>query len=94
MTDSVNHPLEREICPNCGGYTVRSKHCDEWDCEDGWIDEHESDPINFSPGEEYTMCEECCGTGRVRWCSDCGCDITRHEWVRENKRRLFEDTEQ
>ena len=74
-------------CPNCGAHAVRSKSCEEWDCDDGWIDEHEDDPINFAPGEEYVMCDECCGTGNVTWCTKCGCDITRREYLEERRKR-------
>ena len=67
-------------CPRCGELAVRSRYCDELDCDDGWIDESESDPINFGPGEEYVMCRECFGTGVVRWCSKCGCDLNYEEY--------------
>jgi hypothetical protein len=73
--------IEDEACPQCGAYEVRSRLCDQAYCDDGWCDEHESDPINFSPGEEYSMCNECLGTGILRWCSGCGFDITRYEYT-------------
>ena len=66
-------------CPKCGDLETRSRACDEWNCDDGLIDEHEDDPINFARGEEFSMCQECFGTGIVRWCSKCGCDISSHE---------------
>lgn len=72
-------------CPKCGEYEVRSCHCDAFPCDDGWCDEHEDDPINFGPGEEYTMCHECLGTGVVQWCAKCGCDVTRHDYQQRNK---------
>lgn len=58
-------------CPNCGTNT-RSRHCTSLFCEDGYIDEYEDDPINFAPGEEYSRCDECHGTGIERWCPNCG----------------------
>ncbi len=69
-----------EACPKCGESAVRSRSCQVFDCDDGWIDEYHDDPINFLPGEEISMCHECCGTGVERWCSKCGCDITRLEY--------------
>ena len=74
-------------CPRCGEYEVRSRRCDEWDCDDGWIDESESDPINVAPGEKYTMCRECFGTGYVRWCSKCGCDLNYLEYKQRKANR-------
>lgn len=69
-------------CPRCGAHEVRRRGCDEIGCEDGWYDEHDCDAINFAPGESYSMCEECCGTGDLVWCSSCGLDITRHEHMK------------
>jgi hypothetical protein len=71
-----------EACPRCGQREVRQRGCDDWGCDEGWIDEHDDDPINFSPGEEFTMCRECLGTGVLRWCAGCGLDITRHEHLK------------
>lgn len=71
-------------CPKCGEDQVRWRHCDVLDCDDGYIDEHHDDPVNFGPGELYTTCHECCGTGVVRWCAACGCDITRLRSALEN----------
>ena len=67
-------------CPRCGEFAVQSRRCDEWDCDDGWIDESEDDPVNFAPGESLVMCRECFGTGVVRWCSKCGCDLNYEEY--------------
>lgn len=49
---------------------------DDYELDDGYIDGYEEDPINFSPGEELTVCEECKGTGFQRWCPGCGADFT------------------
>jgi hypothetical protein len=78
-------------CPECGEYEVRSRDCYEITCDDGWCDEYEDDPINFAPGEEYTMCHECLGTGVLRWCAKCGCDITRREYFERNKKAKTDD---
>lgn len=66
-------------CPRCGEQELRWRDCDQIGCEDGFIDEHDDDPVNFAPGEESYMCEECFGTGSQKWCSKCGLDITRQE---------------
>ncbi len=71
-------------CPKCGERECRSRYCDSINCDDGWCDEHEDDPINFAPGEEYVMCRECFGTGILRWCSKCGCDLNYYE-LRQRK---------
>ena len=83
MTLDDDGELTDERCPWCRAYTVRSRGCDE--CDDGWCDEHESDPVNFAPGEEYTLCRECLGAGAVCWCSDCGFDVTRHGWQKSDR---------
>lgn len=82
MRDDTMH--EDEPCPKCGEYEVLSRHCDEIQCEDGWCDEYEDDPINYSPGEKYTRCNECLGTGILRWCRKCGFDITAYEFQKRS----------
>lgn len=62
-------------CPACGHHTTHFRHCAE--CDSGFIDEHDDDPINFAPGEEFTVCQECCGHGIERWCPKCGADYWR-----------------
>jgi rRNA maturation protein Nop10 len=62
-------------CPHCGNATLHFRHCHEIGCEDGYIDEYDEDPINYSPGEELRQCEECHGTGIQRWCPACGKDV-------------------
>ncbi len=61
-------------CPACGNNFTHSRGCTVIHCEDGWIDEYEDDPINFSPGEELLECQECHGTGVEQWCPKCGAD--------------------
>lgn len=65
-----------EECPKCGYVPIRWKNCDVIGCEDGYIDMYDEDPVFFSPGE-MEMCDECCGTGIVRWCPECGQDLQR-----------------
>lgn len=59
-------------CPICGHCPTRSRSCTAISCDEGWIDCYEDDAINYAPGEEYEMCEECQGTGVVHWCPSCG----------------------
>lgn len=60
-------------CKKCGHAPTRRKDCPALDCEDGEIDEHEDDPINYPPGS-FQDCNECNGTGFVDWCPKCGAD--------------------
>lgn len=71
-------------CPKCGEHKVMSRYCDAFNCDYGYCDEYEDDPINFAPGEEYVLCRECFGTGVMRWCSGCGCNISFYEYRLRN----------
>jgi hypothetical protein len=62
-------------CPRCNHWQTRRAKCYELFCEDGWIDEYESDAINFSPGEAYEKCDLCQGTGYLWWCPECKADL-------------------
>lgn len=62
-------------CPACGNEITHSMLCRE--CDDGWNDEYDDDPINFTPGESYMRCRECDGEGIQRWCPKCGADYWR-----------------
>lgn len=62
-------------CRACGSEITHHRYCDR--CDGGFIDEHETDPINFAPVEEERECEECHGHGIQRWCPKCGADY----WV-------------
>jgi len=75
--------LEDEACPRCGEYQVHFRSCDQIGCEDGWCDEHDDDPINFAPGQEYAMCRECYGFGVLRWCRACGLDLNWEAYKKE-----------
>ncbi len=68
-----------EQCPKCGEYDVRSQYCIVTGCDDGYIDEYDDDAINFSPGQEFRVCEECRGRGFVRWCAKCGWDMNKEQ---------------
>lgn len=62
-------------CPKCGHSPLHSRTCTNW-CDKGYKDESEDDPINFMPGEAFTECEECRGTGLERWCPGCGANLS------------------
>jgi len=68
-------------CPKCGHSPLHSRDCTNW-CDDGYMDEYDDDPINFSPGQEFSKCPECYGTGIERWCPSCGENLSdvKIEW--------------
>lgn len=72
--DDPDHEFyEEPRCPDCGAET-ESDLCDVIGCDDGWIDDYDDDPVNYSPGESYEECTNCSGTGIVRWCPKCEVD--------------------
>lgn len=70
-----DYELDDLACPACGHEPTHSRCCGE--CDDGYNDEYDDDPINFTPGESLIRCAECHGTGIERWCPQCGADY----WV-------------
>lgn len=77
MDDYEIDDYDGEGCPQCGHYPTHARRCSVVGCDDGWIDMHEyDDPLFFDEGETE-MCEECNGTGWLRWCPSCGCDLQR-----------------
>lgn len=66
-------------CPKCNHSPLHSRDCTNW-CEDGFFDEHDEDPVNFSPGEVELPCDECKGTGIERWCPNCGENLSGHQF--------------
>lgn len=71
-------------CPKCGHEPIQYRDCTGWNCDDGYADEYEDDPINFRPGESLYKCEECSGTGVEVWCPKCGEDLSGHNFNDEN----------
>lgn len=59
-------------CPNCVAARTLIRDCK--DCDDGFIDLHESDPDWFDE-DEIETCLLCRGSGFVHWCSLCGYDF-------------------
>lgn len=74
--------VETYQCPVCGARAVLSRTCNNVHCDEGFIDEYEDDPINFSPGESVYPCPDCYGTGTETWCSSCGLDVTLY-WIEQ-----------
>lgn len=70
MTD---YEKEDITCPNCQHFPIHWRRCE---CENGWIDAYDNDPINYSEGEYETRCLVCSGTGIERWCPGCGTDLS------------------
>lgn len=66
-------------CPKCEHSPVHFRDCTS--CEDGYNDEYESDPINFTPGESLIKCDECLGSSVEVWCPKCGYNISQHNYV-------------
>jgi hypothetical protein len=62
-------------CPYCKHSPLHSRDCTNF-CQDGVFDEADDDPINFYPGECFTPCPECLGTGVERWCPNCGKNLS------------------
>lgn len=77
MTIDSDYELDDRPCPKCNNPITHWRYCEEMYCDDGYIDEYEFDAINYAPGEEYTECEECHGTGVQWWCPNCGADLNR-----------------
>lgn len=71
MDDGINHDYDSE-CPHCGHSPICWRDCTELGCEDGFMDAHDDDSINYAPGELIYKCNECNGTGTISWCPGCG----------------------
>lgn len=56
-------------CKKCGG-DLEWIDCWQHDCEDGWYDLHDEDPINYEPGDR-ARCNECDGNGGWSVCRAC-----------------------
>jgi hypothetical protein len=55
-------------CPRCSE-PVRQRQCTALDCEDGYFDGYEDDPLWYDPGD-LVRYSECGGKGVVRWWSE------------------------
>ena len=59
-------------CPFCEHSPIHYRDCSSLFCNDGYTDEYDDDPINFSPGELEVECADCKGTTVEVWCPECG----------------------
>lgn len=57
-----------DLCPVCGHYQDWQR-CTVIGCDDGYVDEHDDDPVNYAEGEEYYPCPECRGRGGYWICT-------------------------
>lgn len=74
---SDDYEFDDYACPKCGHEPTHVRRCTNYACDDGWIDMHEfDDPMLFDEGD-VERCDECGGTGSIRWCPNCGYDIGR-----------------
>lgn len=55
-------------CPKCDN-ELAVESCHGLGCEDGYYED--DDGVN---GAEQFRCDECCGTGTISWCKECGWD--------------------
>lgn len=62
--------LYDDNCPRCGNLMYR-QDCPVVDCDDGWIDVYEHDPLWYDP-DDYEICQDCEGRGHHIWCPNCG----------------------
>jgi hypothetical protein len=72
MSESLLHPDfddDRSACPKCGG-DMEWADCWMIDCEGGWYDLSEEDPVNYGPGD-MARCSNCDGEGGWLYCPDC-----------------------
>lgn len=83
MSFSDDYDIDDIVCPNCRTQ-LHSRDCSQIGCNDGFIDAHNDDPLNYSPGESYEKCGECHGTGIERWCPNCG-----WQWRGESLKKFY-----
>lgn len=72
-----------ECCPKCDHSPIHYRDCTEFHCDEGYIDENNLDPINFTEGESLIICGECYGSGIEQWCPKCGYNISAHNYIME-----------
>ena len=70
-----DYEISDEPCPKCKHDITHWRLCD---CDDGYCDAHDGDPINYMPGEIEYLCHTCKGTGVVSWCPSCGANLIKY----------------
>ncbi len=73
MPTFSDYEIGYEPCPFCGHDEIHWRRCGALDCDDGFVDLYEDDPLWYNPGD-IGMCQECHGTGTEQWCPKCGRD--------------------
>ena len=76
MIDDYDYEYGEEECPKCNHEHTHYRFCTSLYCEDGFVDQYETDPINYAPGQSLYECDECNGTGVESWCPNCGYDLS------------------
>jgi hypothetical protein len=86
MTAHVQ-PSERP-CPECSHAPTLVQNC--WKgCCNGYYDLHREAPLYYPHG--YTeVCHGCWGKGFCTWCPECGCDISRRDYLERRKQKAAE----
>lgn len=69
--DEMQADAVDDVCKKCGNL-LDWADCWQIDCEEGYYDEYEEDPINFAPGS-YRKCETCEGKGGWWYCPNPSC---------------------
>jgi len=89
---SEDYEYDDTPCPKCGAEPTHWRRCTEIDCDDGFIDLYDEDPINEDPGT-FRTCPECQGTGIHHWCPKCGHDFTRKQNANLHRTKMAGDNE-
>ena len=82
-----DYQISDDPCPKCEHDITHWRLCDNLDCDDGYCDAHERDPVNYMPGEIEYLCHTCKGTDVVSWCPSCGANLTKYPGKEPGERR-------
>jgi len=76
MDFEVDYEVDYDECPKCNREPIHWRHCNQANCDVGYIDMHVyDDPLWWDEGE-YEVCDECNGTGIEKWCPGCGANLS------------------
>ena len=62
-------------CPLCNYTPLHNRYCQEFGCEDGFVEKY-FDDIEIEGMGDMVECEECHGTGVEWWCPKCGANLS------------------
>jgi len=65
----IDAPDEIPTCPRCG-QQLEWEECGQ--CDDGWFDAYEDDPMWYAPGD-VLRCDQCLGHGGWWVCTNLDC---------------------